>query len=71
MLDGDGHPTPGRRRAPAPRRPDGRAPGRHRVAHQFRAGAAGMTLLASGHSDPRDIAFYPRIQQGASCAGWA
>ena len=31
-----------------------------RVAHSFRAGADGMTLLAYGTRDPNDIAYYPR-----------
>ena len=31
-----------------------------RVAHAFRAGADGLTLLAYGTRDPNDIAYYPR-----------
>jgi uncharacterized cupin superfamily protein len=31
-----------------------------RVAHGFRAGAEGMTLLAYGTREPNDIAYYPR-----------
>ena len=31
-----------------------------RVAHCFRAGAAGLTLLSYGTRDPGDIAYYPR-----------
>jgi uncharacterized cupin superfamily protein len=30
------------------------------VAHTFRGGAAGMTLLAYGTRDPREVCFYPR-----------
>ena len=30
------------------------------VAHAFRAGAAGLVLLAFGTRDPADICFYPR-----------
>ena len=30
------------------------------VAHSFRGGEAGLTLLAYGNRDPRDICFYPR-----------
>lgn len=33
------------------------------VAHSFVAGADGMTLLAYGRRDPRDICFYPRSQK--------
>ena len=31
-----------------------------RVGHSFRAGAAGLTLLAYGTRDPGDVAYYPR-----------
>jgi uncharacterized cupin superfamily protein len=31
-----------------------------RLAHAFRAGEAGLTLLAYGTRDPNDIAYYPR-----------
>jgi len=31
-----------------------------RIAHAFRAGPAGLTLLADGTRDPNDIAYYPR-----------
>jgi uncharacterized cupin superfamily protein len=31
-----------------------------RMAHAFRAGDGGMTLLAYGQRDPNDIAYYPR-----------
>jgi len=31
-----------------------------KVAHAFRAGDGGMTLLAYGTRDPNDIAYYPR-----------
>ena len=31
-----------------------------RVAHAFRAGPDGLTLLAYGTRDPNDIAYYPR-----------
>ncbi len=31
-----------------------------RVAHSFRAGAAGLTLLSYGTREPNDIAYYPR-----------
>ena len=30
------------------------------VAHAFRGGEAGMTLLMYGNRDPNDICFYPR-----------
>jgi uncharacterized cupin superfamily protein len=30
------------------------------VAHAFRAGAGGLTLLLYGTRDPRDVCFYPR-----------
>jgi len=30
------------------------------VAHAFRAGGGGLTLLAFGTREPNDIAFYPR-----------
>ena len=30
------------------------------VAHSFRAGEDGMTLLMYGTRDPRDVCFYPR-----------
>ncbi len=33
------------------------------VAHSFRAGEDGMTLLAYGQRDPRDVCFYPRSQK--------
>jgi uncharacterized cupin superfamily protein len=36
-----------------------RRPG-SRVAHTFRAGAGGLTLLAYGTREPNDIAYYPR-----------
>jgi uncharacterized cupin superfamily protein len=35
-------------------------PAGSRVAHRFRAGAAGLTLLAYGTRDPSDVAYYPR-----------
>ena len=35
-------------------------PGGSRVAHCFRAGAGGLTLLSYGTRDPADIAYYPR-----------
>jgi uncharacterized cupin superfamily protein len=31
-----------------------------RVSHGFRAGAAGLTLLAYGTRNPSDVAYYPR-----------
>ena len=33
------------------------------VAHAFRAGPTGLTVLAYGTRDPRDIAYYPRSQK--------
>lgn len=33
------------------------------VAHSFRAGDAGLTLLAYGQRDPRDVCFYPRSRK--------
>lgn len=35
------------------------------VAHSFRAGSDGVTLLAYGRDDPNDICFYPRSQTAA------
>ena len=35
-----------------------------RVAHCFRAGPAGLTLLSYGTREPNDIAYYPRLEQG-------
>jgi uncharacterized cupin superfamily protein len=60
VLDGDGvciladeeHPV---RRGHVVSRPPGT-----RVAHAFRAGDAGLTLLAYGTREPNDIAYYPR-----------
>ena len=34
-----------------------------RVAHAFRAGASGMTLLLYGTKDPNDISYYPRSRK--------
>lgn len=34
-----------------------------RVAHAFRAGPDGLTLLAYGTRDPRDVVFYPRSRK--------
>ena len=34
-----------------------------RVSHAFRAGAAGLTLLAYGTRNPADVAYYPRSQK--------
>jgi uncharacterized cupin superfamily protein len=34
-----------------------------RVAHAFRAGANGMTLLAWGTREPNDICWYPRSKK--------
>ena len=33
------------------------------VAHAFRAGESGMTLIAWGARDPNDICWYPRSQK--------
>jgi len=33
------------------------------VAHGFAAGDGGLTLLAYGQRDPRDIAWYPRSRK--------
>jgi uncharacterized cupin superfamily protein len=33
------------------------------VAHAFRGGDAGMTLLAYGTRDPNDMCFYPRSRK--------
>jgi uncharacterized cupin superfamily protein len=53
LLLGDGeHPV---RRGHVVARPPGT-----RVAHAFRAGDAGLTLLAYGTREPNDICFYPR-----------
>jgi uncharacterized cupin superfamily protein len=35
-------------------------PASSRVAHAFRAGPEGLTMLAYGTRDPNDIAYYPR-----------
>jgi len=35
------------------------------IAHAFRAGAHGLTLLAYGQRDPNDMTFYPRSQKVA------
>ena len=35
-------------------------PASSRVAHAFRAGDDGLTMLAYGTRDPNDIAYYPR-----------
>ena len=35
-------------------------PAGSRVAHCFRAGPAGLTLLSYGTREPNDIAYYPR-----------
>ena len=37
----------------------GRSPGT-RMAHAFRAGDNGMTLLAYGQKNPSDVTYYPR-----------
>ena len=34
-----------------------------RIAHAFRGGADGLTLLAYGTRDPNDIAYYPRSRK--------
>lgn len=34
-----------------------------RVAHAFRAGEGGLTLLAYGTREPHDIAYYPRSRK--------
>jgi uncharacterized cupin superfamily protein len=52
LLDADEHPV---RRGSVVARPPGTG-----VAHAFRAGEAGLTLLAFGTREPNDIAYYPR-----------
>jgi uncharacterized cupin superfamily protein len=52
LLDDDEHPV---RPGSVVARPPGSG-----VAHSFRAGDDGMTLLAYGTREPNDIAFYPR-----------
>jgi uncharacterized cupin superfamily protein len=60
ILDGEGSCVLGDREHPVrPGHVIARPPGT-RVAHAFRAGDAGMTLLAYGTRVPNDIAYYPR-----------
>ena len=72
VLEGDGTleltPSPNRRGAQEERHDVRRGhvvsrPAGTRVAHAFRAGAQGLTLLAYGTRDANDIAYYPRSRK--------
>jgi uncharacterized cupin superfamily protein len=60
VLDGEGQISLGEDEHPV--RPGSvvARPAGTRVAHSFRAGEGGLTLLAYGTRDPNDIAYYPR-----------
>jgi uncharacterized cupin superfamily protein len=60
VLDGDGTLLLGDEERPVRRGSVVARPAGTGVAHAFRAGEQGLTLLAYGTRDPSDIAFYPR-----------
>jgi uncharacterized cupin superfamily protein len=63
VLEGDGAVLLGDEEHPVrPGSVVGRPPGTG-VAHAFRAGAGGLTLLAFGTREPNDIAYYPRSRK--------
>ena len=60
ILDGAGHCLLGDEEHPVRRGHVISRPASSRVAHAFRAGPEGLTMLAYGTRDPNDIAYYPR-----------